>query len=176
MIHNNLTNNTKGGFGGGIYVNSKDALIQNSAISSNTSITRGGGIYNAGALTIENSTIYSNAASTGGGGVYTASGATSTIKHATLVGNTSNSLRNGIHAAGTVKLYNSLISGSGSNGGDCSGSLNANVGNLIQDNSCSPALSGDPGLGFADGFAQALSIDRRQQSRQSSRFEPLPQR
>ena len=150
-IASNRTTDAKGGFGGGIYVNSSGALITGSAIASNTAITKGGGIYNAGALTIENSTIYSNDAKTGGGGVYTASGATTTIKHATFARNTNNNARNALLNDGTINLYNSILSGIGSNGSDCQGSLSANVGNLIQDNTCSPALSGDPGLAALTG-------------------------
>ncbi len=50
---------------------------------------------------------------------------------------------------GTLKSQNSIIAGS--TDGDCIGGLDQNINNLIQDNSCSPALSGNPKLGALTG-------------------------
>ena len=56
----------------------------------------------------------------------------------------------GLHNdAGTIKLRNSIVSGN--TGDDCVASLSQNVNNLIQDGTCSPALSGDPKLGALAG-------------------------
>ena len=152
VIHNNQTTDNSGGLGGGISVEGGSAVIKYSAISSNVSKSNGGGIYNNATLTIEDSVIYANSAASNGGGIHTNANATSTIKHATMNGNTANSQRNSLYNASNskVKLYNSILAGSGA-GADCSGSLNAKAGNLIQDNTCSPAYSGDPGLGSLTG-------------------------
>ena len=149
-IANNQTKDNSGGLGGGIYVRAQSATIRRSAIGSNTGYSHGGGIYNDGTLTIENSTIYSNQSSNGhGGGVYTNSGDTTTLKHVTLNGNSVSSSGDGdsIYRGGTTNLYNSILAGTDTSA-HCEGSGTLNqAGSLIQDNSCSPAVSGDPSLG-----------------------------
>ena len=154
IIAGNETKDNSGGLGGGIYVRAQSATIKRSAIGGNSGYSHGGGIYNDGSLTIENSTFYSNQSTTGhGGGVYTNSGDTTTLKHVTLNGNTVSSSGDGdsIYRGGTTNLYNSILAGSDTSA-HCEGSGTLNqAGSLIQDNSCSPAVSGDPSLGTLTG-------------------------
>ena len=110
-------------FGGAIFNSDGDMTIINSTIYHNDALLNGGGIYNFnGDLSLFNNTLSANYAPSGGGGIY--SGGTTETLH----------------------LYNTIIANSAS-GGDCLGTISGNVNNLIEDGSCSSALSGDPGLG-----------------------------
>ena len=131
--------------GGGIYFDgaSNTLVLERSGVDSNTSTDSGGGIYFvSGSATISNSTISGNSASVDGGGIHSASDAT--LKHVTVFGNTAAS-GGGIADDSVLQLYNSIASGN--TGGDCEGSLNANLGNLIRDGSCNhDGLTSDPML------------------------------
>ena len=123
-----FSSNTEDNGTGGAIDNSLDddssAVITNSTFSGNQASTYGERSTTVRVfLTITNSTFNGNRASSGGGGIY--------------------------KAGGTVNLRNSIIAGS--TGGDCVGGLDQNINNLIKDNSCSPALSGDPQLGGLTG-------------------------
>jgi hypothetical protein len=87
-----------------------------------------------------------------GGGVFNGQGATATIVNTTINGNTGASgqgagVRNAAKA--TLNFTNTIISGSTGGGADClnSGTIGTNSHNLVQDGSCSPAVSGNPKLG-----------------------------
>ena len=58
---------------------------------------------------------------------------------------------------GVVKLRNSLLAGGGRN--QCGGRLTENAGNLIDDGSCSPKVSGDPLLQLPDEDSAAIYLD-----------------
>jgi hypothetical protein len=132
----------------------------NQASGSASTPTRGGGICNnLGFVTVINSTISGNSAKQGGG-ISNDEGSL-TVVNSTISGNTATS-GGGIHNAGGMHLTNTIIAGSLS-GGDCVNSLNilTNDRNLIQDGSCSPAISGNPKLGPLQNnggptFTQAL--------------------
>lgn len=110
-----LDGNSSPADGGGLYFSGGVALITNSSFGENTAVANGGGIYSAGAATLTHVTVANNTAETGGG----------------------------IHDTDQLHLYNSLLAGN--TGGDCSGTLNSNIGNLIQDGSCGhDELTGDP--------------------------------
>ena len=160
-----VSNSIANGNGGGIYAVDSDVSLISSAISGNSnaeeSAGAGGGIYFAGAdsnsLSIDSSGFDTNTSTGDGGGAYLASG-TATISNSTFGENTATSSGGGIYNAGAailthitvkdnsaetgggllddslIQLYNSILSGN--TGGDCSGTLNANLGNLIQDQSC----------------------------------------
>ena len=49
----------------------------------------------------------------------------------------------GIYTASAIDMWNSIITDSTA-GGDCFGSLNSNINNLIADGSCSPSVSEAP--------------------------------
>ena len=134
-----------GTYGGGLYFagESSSLVVDRSGVDSNSSPEAGGGIYIAsGSAAISNSTISGNSASVDGGGIYNAG--ESVLKHVTVVGNTAQN-GGGIVDASVLQLYNSILSDN--TGGDCVGSLNANLGNIIRDNSCNhDGSTADPNL------------------------------
>jgi hypothetical protein len=99
--------------------------ISNSTFSGNWSAgsdeALGGGLSNVGTLQLLNSTLSGNWANDGGGG---------------------------LQNIGTLHLSNTIIANSPA-GGDClnTGSIGTNLASLIEDGSCTAALSGDPLLG-----------------------------
>ncbi|MCY3778990.1 MAG: SH3 domain-containing protein [Chloroflexi bacterium] len=135
----------EGRSGGGIYLSgeSSSLVIDRSGVNGNASPERGGGIYIAGgSATIGNSTISGNSAGVDGGGIYNAGA--SILTHVTVVGNSA-AKSGGIVDGAVLQLYNSILSDN--TGGDCSGSLNANLGNLIRDKSCNhDGMTDDPML------------------------------
>lgn len=168
--------------GGGIYFSgeSSNLVIERSGIDSNDTPDSGGGLYIAsGSATINNTTISGNSAFVDGGGIYNAGDGS--LTHATIVGNSANS-GGGILDAAQLQLYNSILSDN--TGGDCSGSLNANLSNIIRDASCnhdgatadpkllllsgSPAYyvpqEGSPAIDAADA-GHCLAVDQRGLSR-----------
>ena len=150
-INNSKLNNNSSPKGGAIW-NSALSTINNSELSNNSSTGHGGAIYaNGNRLTVTNSTISGNSASGNGGGVYVlfVSGRVY-LKHVTVVSNSAAS-GGGVYRAArsTLNSQNGIIAGN--TGGDCVGGLLQNINNLIQDNSCSPALSGNPMLGTLTG-------------------------
>ena len=147
--------------GGGAIYNERTLTISNSNFSNNSARVVGGAIHNENTLTISNSSFNGNSARYGGGlfvsdnANFQISQSRNTLTQVTLVDNSADS-GGGIYGAArtlgyfnyvesTVNLYNSIVAGN--SGGDCVGELTANFNNLIQDGSCSPALSGDPLLG-----------------------------
>ncbi len=146
------------GRGRGAAIFAKDALtVSNSSFSGNTG-SQGGAIYagDSSSATISNSSFSRNSAVTAGGAIYAEAG-TLTLSHVTIADGYS-AAGNGIYlAGGTLKLRNSLIKDRGA-GHACklapAATMSENVGNLISDDSCSPALSGDPRLGdfHSDGY------------------------
>ncbi len=137
-------------YGGGIYFTGSDnnLIVQRSGVSNNISSGDGGGIYIvSGIATISNSTINANTASNSGGGIFNAGD--STLTHVTVIDNEA-SLGGGIYDGNQLQLYNSILTGNVE--GDCEGSLNANIGNLIRDASCNhDGLSADPQLLLLSG-------------------------
>jgi hypothetical protein len=160
--------------GGGLKVDASAVVtLTGSTVFSNTGYS-GGGIHNTGVLTVLNSTIQSNSASASGGGIANSIPGALYVLNSTLSGNTGPN-GGGILNEDALTLLNSTLSGNigtGSAGGglrdtsselmmrntiiansigrDCvkpSGSIIANVRNLVEDGGCSAALSGDPGLG-----------------------------
>ena len=142
--------------GGGIYVDDYSEsiiTIEKSSIYGNVagSTGAGGGLYFfGGTANITNSTIYSNDGGGGAGGGIYVNGGTVELTHVTVVDNQSDEAGGVRRIAGTLRLRNSIVAGSTSNGvtaiGDCAGTLNQNRNNLIEDGSCSAAYSGDPRL------------------------------
>lgn len=135
----------EGTSGGGVYFagDANSLVIDRSGVDSNSSTASGGGIYIAsGSATISNSTISGNSATEDGGGIYNAGA--SILTHVTVVGNTAAN-GGGLVDNSLLQLYNSLLSDNA--GGDCAGSLNANLGNLIHDSSCNhDGLTAEPML------------------------------
>ena len=152
-INSSKLNDNSSPHGGAIWSRAL-SYINNSEISNNSSTRDGGAIYATGiTLEVTNSTITGNSASRYGGAVFVhESIARVDLKHVT-VANNSAANGGGVYkeAGGTLNLHNSIVAGSTS-GGDCVGGLDGNVNNLIQDNSCSPSVSGDPILGTLTGL------------------------
>lgn len=174
MNNSVISNSASRSHGGGIYAQSSDVDIANSALSgnsagdddavsgagiyfdggeehslsinksgldSNSATDDGAGLYvNSGRATIVNTTFAGNRAGDKGGGLYNAG--VTTLTHVTVVNNRAE-IGGGIYDDNLLQLYNSLLSGNVE--ADCSGTLNGNVGNLIQDGSCGhEELTGDP--------------------------------
>ena len=130
-------------FGAGVYFEGEanSLTIDKSGLDTNVSPSNGGGVYIAsGNATINNSTISGNSVGGDGGGVYNAGD--STLTHVTVVGNSAMNV-GGIVDNTMLLLYNSIVADNA--GGDCFGTLNATIGNLIRDLSCGhDGLSDDP--------------------------------
>ena len=144
-----IADNVTSGSGAGIY-NTGALVVQNSTFSGNsvTSNNSGGGIRNEGTLTVENSTFSGNSAFWGGG-LINNNGAILTVQNSTFSGNAMTGLPGfggGIHNDSTMRLSNTIIANT-QGGNDCSGDPVTNDHNLIEDNTCIPALNGDPRLG-----------------------------
>ncbi len=134
------------GNGAGI-LNSGILTISNSTISGNnaTGSNNGGGLYNDGTAILKNVTLSGNSAYEGGA-IFNNSARTLTMNNITISHNTATT-GGGINNAGTLHLTNTIVANS-IGGGDCidTGFILTNSNNLIEDNTCSPALFGDPQL------------------------------
>ena len=132
-------------FGAGIYFEGagNSLVIDKSGVDNNVSPSNGAGLYIAsGTATITNSTISSNVAGGDAGGIYNAG--ESTLTHVTIVHNLAENT-GGLIDSTTLLLYNSILADN--DGGDCSGTLNGTIGNLIRDLSCNhDGHSDDPNL------------------------------
>jgi LPXTG-site transpeptidase (sortase) family protein len=120
----------------------------------------GGGIFNNGTLTVQNSTFSGNRAALEGGGIFNYG--TMTVQNSTFSGNWASGPGGGIFNFGMLALSNTIIANAPANGvcGNA-GTIATNDHNLIDDGSCSPALSGDPKLGpLADngGPTQTMAL------------------
>jgi predicted outer membrane repeat protein len=141
-----------GGGGGGI-MNNSTLTVSGSTFSGNTghvSDSNGGAIYitSNNSATITNSTFSGNSATAGGAIITTGD---LTITNSTISGNTAtySSFVSGLDIeGGTTNLSNTIIANS-TFGLDCmnNSTIGTNTNNLIEDGTCSPALSGDPMLG-----------------------------
>ena len=159
---NNITltqsraNSRSNNYGGAIYAWQGQVTVTNSTIRDSYASSDGGAMYVSGAqsnLTISNSSIISNSVGSIAGGISFA-GATATLTHVTLHDNlsagASNAIPSGLFiSSNSFSIRNSIVASSDDNL-DCflgTGiSLSQNIGNLIGDNTCSPAATGDPGL------------------------------
>lgn len=140
--------------GGGLYISGPGSraatVISGSAIANNAATRKGGGILanvgpGHGGLGIRHSTVAGNRARVGGG-IFTVDGGLSRLTHVTIAGNRAES-GGGIYTQdeGRTQLRFSLLADNAGN--DCVGFPRQNIGNLIADGSCDPALRGDPLLG-----------------------------
>lgn len=169
------------GYGGAIATNypNRGVSINNSEFRNNEARSSGGAIHiSTGALIITNSSFVKNFSSQGGaidifsndnidisnssfidnrntgGGVIQAASREMTLTHVTMF---NNSTGLSIAEGRTVNLRNSLIA-SDSDAADCFGPLTQNRGNLIEDGSCAPAISGDPLLDTASDLPAFVSL------------------
>ena len=133
---------------------------------SNSSFVKNSAGYNSGAIgmfnhstrvDVDNSTFIDN----GPYAVAMENGATATLTHVTIQGNYTPPVNlqadSSFTSAGNLRLRNSIIGGMGISPVDCA-NLKQNIGNLIEDGSCSPMLSGDPMLAEATDESAYLDL------------------
>ncbi|MEM7801434.1 MAG: choice-of-anchor D domain-containing protein [Chloroflexota bacterium] len=148
MIDTTIENNQALRLGGGIFIfDAATAEISNTTIYSNTG-DEGGAIFNDGAMTLNNVTISGNTAETGGG-IKTGLLSNTTLNNVTITENEATVTgAGGIDNDNTLNMTNTLIANS-ITGADCDtddGTLATNTNNLVEDNTCTPAVNGDPNL------------------------------
>ena len=179
FVDNRTEDSSTDGSGGAILSHGPLSTIANSSFINNQAQFEGGAIdtSNWGRVEISNSSFVDNRARSGGaintanggqvditnstfsgnsakyGGALSNSGAVTTITHVTMLDNKAQ-----IGAAiwtrehdHFVRLRNSIIGGARRHYTACFGQLAQNIGNLIEDGSCSPMLSGDPLLDELSG-------------------------
>ena len=133
--------------GGGAIYNLKELSIVNSAFSGNSAEHWGGAIFNTGELNMVNSAFGNNSTEYFGGAIANSEDGELSIVNSTF---SDNSAEHGGAIAnseyGELSIVNSIIAG-GENACYSDNRLRHNIGNFIQDGSCSPAFEGDPKLG-----------------------------
>ncbi len=145
--------------------------IFTSLFNGNQSIQSGGALQFSGVDSgqVINNTFIGNTATSSGGGVNLASAATNlSVVNNTFSGNSSAASQGGnINVDGILAVFSNNIIANNTGGGDCRigttlpGSITTNINNLIEDNTCSPALSGDPNLGALQnngGSVQTMAL------------------
>ena len=149
VTNSTFSGNSADGSGGAIFNGVGTLTITNSTFSGN-SAGIGGALRNNGIASVTNSTFAGNSAIRGGAIRHSAGFAdVLTVISSTFSGNSATDNTAGIAndtAVNTFHMSNTIIANSLS-GGDCNSAPATNVNNLIEDGSCSPALSGDPNLG-----------------------------
>ncbi len=164
--------NRAGMRGGAISMNGGGfARITDSSFIENTSGMYGGAIGSvSGGLAISNSSFIGNRASREGGALsldgagYAGNVPVARLTHVTMLDNDARQGQaiwidqvNGSYDI-TIRLRNSVIAGSGPvDGVQCFGRLSQNIGNLIEDGSCAPMLSGDAMFEAADEDATTVA-------------------
>ena len=152
-IRNSVIERNQAENGGGLFfgagADSSDSSITGSTFYDNWATAHGGAIYHAGAeasgeLFVLNSTFSENRASQGGA-LYTDAHARNTLSHVTFAFNDAG-WGSSIYAFGNTNLYNSIAKGQVRNE-ECYGQLNDNIGNIITDGSCEPAMKSNSMLG-----------------------------
>jgi CSLREA domain-containing protein len=147
ITNSTISGNTATGDGGGLYSDGNLLAITDSTISGNAAAGDGGGVRNGNIMTLTNSTISGNSATGSGGGIRNAGNLTA--KNNTLSGNSASVSGGGIFSDNTFNATNNIIANSTS-GGDCSGEIDTNVNNLLEDGTCSGNstnfVTGDPSL------------------------------
>jgi len=147
IIRNNYTFDF--GIGGGVYNTGTSLTVRNSTFENNiVTEGNGGAIGNGfGSVTVLNSTFTNNYALDGGGGIF--ADGTLNVFNSTFSGNDTDYLGDGIYINnGRLNYANTIIANSPGN--HCylkSSTVGTNLNNLVEDGSCSAALTGDPNLG-----------------------------
>ncbi|MDE2749640.1 MAG: hypothetical protein OXI34_11800 [Chloroflexota bacterium] len=145
FVNNHATN------GAALYAGSGRISVRNSSFVKNSTHFESGviGATNAIRVDVDNSTFIDSNPSA----VSTEYGATVNLTHVTIHSDYTRPLSMPADSWGSpsrVNLRNSIVSGMGFSASDCS-KLSQNIGNLIEDGSCSPMRSGDPMLEEAAG-------------------------
>jgi len=167
VVSNNIADGTGGGFtgcgtGGGIKLEQGPLVMINSAVSGNSSQGDGGGIFVAckGTLELTNSTVSGNDATGGSGGGVCVRGAAQ-LAQSTIANNRAAQTGGGIYVRGSgegglvrgwLDFSNTIIAGNTTGSRYCCAdcmlgehsTVGINANNLVEDGSCSPALTGSP--------------------------------
>ena len=158
FIGNRTTGSSFDGDGGAINAGGDSAIISNSSFVDNRATLHGGAIdiSSLGRDDITNSTFIGNRALRGG--AIANAGSVASITHATMLNNWAKSGAGIWMLEGriSVSMRNSIIAGG--RGKRCVGEFAQNIGNLIEDDSCAPAVSGDPLLGEMIGSPVYLPL------------------
>ena len=145
--------------GGALYAGSGTMSVHNSSFVNNSAGWPGGGAIKAInyiQIAVDNSTFIGNNPSA----VAVENGATATLTQVTIHDPYNlplDSIKDSWTDPGRLNLRNSIISGKGIESSDCA-YLKQNYGNLIEDGSCSPRLSGDPMLEEATGSSAYFDL------------------
>jgi len=151
-----FTGNVSGWVGGGINQHGGTSITVTSSTFVDNQSYAGGGIYLASAtLTVANSTFTGDEGYERGGGVFGISGSTMSLFNDTFSGNSADWYTGSdvFFGESTTLNYANTILAHSVHGADCSSSgayfarIGTNRQNLVQDDSCGPAFSGDPDLG-----------------------------
>jgi predicted outer membrane repeat protein len=111
LINSAVSSNSAVFGGGGIFnLQSGTLTLTNSTVSANSRPTEGGGVYNRGTMTITDGTLSNNSASGTGGGIYNVGAASLAITNSTVSGDSSK-IGGGIANEGSLTLTNSTLSG-----------------------------------------------------------------
>jgi predicted outer membrane repeat protein len=152
VTDSSFSGNSSGVNGGGIFNYASTLTVTNSTFSGNVTTgpyaAGGGGIYNfEAALTVTNSTFSGNSAASVGGGVDNFA-STLTVTNSTFSGNSATS-GGGVSNAGwpsvpgSATLRNTIVANSPS-GGNCSGAITDEGGNLSWPDATCPGINQDP--------------------------------
>jgi CSLREA domain-containing protein len=143
-----FSNNTATNSGGAILNTGTSTTTISASTFSGNSATNGGAIFNFNdTLIVGNSTFSSNSASSKGGAIF--NGKTTTITNSTFVGNSASLSGGAIFnelATDVVNLKNTIVANSPS-GGNCSGIITNQGGNLSWPDATCPGINQDPLLG-----------------------------
>ena len=149
--------------GGAIYLGSGRISVRDSSFVNNSAEYSHSGAIRALRrirVDVDNSTFIGNSPYA----VSMENGSTATLTHVTIQSNynrpvnlQASSSWSSFHSDGWLNLRNSIIAGRGFAPEDCD-NLKQNIGNLIEDGSCSPRLSGDPMLAEATDESAYLDL------------------
>lgn len=136
---------------GGAILNLGPLSIADSSFLDNSAPGYGGAIFSVADFKATNSTLAGNSAEYGGGlYIYFLFPSSVTMTHMTIASNSADE-GGGIavefeeYEDTVASLHNNVITSN--DGGDCSAVISQSSGNLIEDDSCDAAISGDPKLG-----------------------------
>ncbi len=151
IVNSSFVNNRASIGGGALYAGAGRISVSNSSFVNNSAGFESGaiGMINHIRADVDNSTFIGNQPSA----VSAENGVTVTLTHVTIQEKYNPPLivpKYGSKSAVTLNLRNSIIAGRGFGPEDCD-NIRQNIGNLIEDGSCSPMLSGDPMLAEATG-------------------------
>lgn len=159
MKASTIIGNSAASGGGATFVRS-DVVINRSGFTGNRAIKNGGGFESRrSVIDISDIKIVSNSAQMRGAGALLFLGET-TMTHVTMSNNSSRHNQGVLYMEeGGLQLRNSIIANEATLDCNVSGSIEQNIGNLIQDGSCDPMLSGDPMFRSVNGSPTYIVLE-----------------